>query len=138
MNMLNIIKNNRAEQGLNYALFEQWLDKNMCKLVPNDAVTICFRLYENKDKQWRIVLSGVDANEAEDRNWERNVIFSNQETPLVWVEDVDWTQVNSETEDVLNRYLQQGQFCHKIKQYKGVSLGINRENLDYCLISQLF
>ncbi len=123
MGIFNFLKKNKEQHGLNYASFEMWLDNTLHREIPNDVEAFCFNIYEDADKNWSLELVGASSFDEEDSDWACDEVFTTRTNPFRWHEDSEWTQIQEEAQNVVKKYLDQGRFCQKLKQSKGIAVG---------------
>lgn len=129
MSIFNFFKKNKANQGLDYVAFERWLDQTLSAEIPDDVVAFNFNIYEDGDFNWSVELIGASTFDEEDEDWACDEVFSNRDNPIVWQENAVWEEILTEVENVVRKYLEQGRFAQKLKQYKGIAVGFVDGNL---------
>ena len=79
--------------------------------------------------QRSVELIGASTFDEEDEDWACDEVFSNRDNPIVWQENAVWEEILTEVENVVRKYLEQGRFAQKLKQYKGIAVGFVDGNL---------
>lgn len=110
---------------MNYNYIEKWINEIMQQSIPDDVEALNFNLYEDGNYNWSIELVGTERFDLEDEDWRCDEIFDfgTRDTPLAWKEEKTWEEILNETIQILNRYLEQGQYAGVMKRYQGVGVG---------------
>ena len=119
----------KQEQGLNYEMFENWLDKTLSREIPDSVVAFCFNIYEDADDKWSLELIGASSFDAEDSDWPCDEVFTTRDNPLPWFEDAECKQIQQEVQDIIKKYLERGRFAYKLREKEGIALGFVDGNL---------
>ncbi len=113
----------KKEHGIDYTLFERWLDKSLDVKIPKDVVAFCFNIYDDGDNNWNLELVGASSFDKENSDWACDEAFTTRDNPFRWHEEADWKQILTETELVVKVYLEQGRYGKLLKEYKAVAVG---------------
>ncbi len=113
----------KKKQGINYTLFEKWLDKSLDVKIPKDMVAFCFNIYDDGDNNWSLELIGASSFDKENSDWACDEAFTTGDNPFRWHEEADWKQILTEAELVVKVYLEQGRYGKMLKEYKAVAVG---------------
>ena len=113
------------EDKLLYDTIEKWLDDILQQSIPDDVLALNFNLYDDGDYSWSIELVGTDSFDIDDDDWRCDEVFDfgTRDNPLEWKEENAWDYILDEMIDIINRYLEEGQFADVLKQYKAVGIG---------------
>ena len=113
------------EDKLLYDTIEKWLDDILQQSIPDDVLALNFNMYDDGDYSWSIELVGTDSFDIDDDDWRCDEVFDfgTRDNPLEWKEENTWDYILDEMIDIINRYLEEGQFADVLKQYKAVGIG---------------
>ena len=111
---------------------ENWLDGILKVDMTDAAVAIVFNLYEDIGKNWSMEMVGASCFDEEDSDWACDEVtdFGTRENPFTWNEDTDWEHVLWEVSAVITRYLSEGKYAEKLKQYEGIGIGFVDGDLE--------
>jgi len=133
---------NRMKQPELYVSFSSWLDKHLSQDLPDGIVAINFNLYDGiradaegkpikGSETYDIELVGCDRFDENDADWACYEVFTTREDllfiPKRLVPHSDeipfWEQELPFFSALVVRYLNEGKYATKLKQYKAVSVG---------------
>lgn len=108
-----------------YTVIENWLNKILEQKIPENVVGLNFNLYEDGNYNWSMEIVGTDRFDEEDEDWCCDEVFDfgTRETPLEWNEDNTWDVILEEMIQIMKKYLDEGQYCDVLKNYRGVGIG---------------
>lgn len=112
-----------SKSGLNYMIFEAWLDNVMQMNIPSDVVAFCFNLYEDAEKNWTLELIGASSFDKDNSDWACDEVFTTRDNPLTWNDKKEWQEVLSESENIIKVYLEKGKYRKELKERKGLAVG---------------
>lgn len=118
------------EEGTMYREFANWIDKVLAIDLPEETVAIGFNLYEETDKHWSIQLVATDRFDMEDEDWVCDEVFTTGENLYSWQEKTNWESILEKAKMVLIRYLEEGMYAEKIKQFEGIGIGFVDGNIE--------
>lgn len=119
-----------------YKQVEMWLNSILQQAVPAEAVGLNFNLYEDfepdGEKSWSMELVGTGSFDEEDEDWACDEVcdFGTRETPFCWRENAEWEVILEKIVPILRKYLSEGLFADKLKQYDGVGVGFVDGNIE--------
>lgn len=109
-----------------YDDFSKWLDKHLSEDLPSDIAAVNFNLYEGSEQTYDVELVGCVTFDESDGDWACDAIFSTEED-LFFVsrtEDIaQWEQGLSFITALLEKYLNEGNYSDKLKNYLAVGIG---------------
>ncbi|MCL2071806.1 MAG: hypothetical protein FWH07_06195 [Oscillospiraceae bacterium] len=115
-----------------YLKFSDWVDKHLSNGLPSEIVAVNFNLSEGNDSVYYIQLVGCDRFDAEDEDWACDEVFSTEEDYFL----VPKTDIIIQQEQglqfmksLVERYLVDGKYSGRLKNYVAVSVGFVDGNL---------
>jgi len=106
-----------------YQEFAVWIDKILDEELPDGVEAIGVNLYEEGGKYWAAQLVGTEKFDAADQEWICNEVFTTGEDLFTWKEDSDWESVLETAKSLMKKYIAEGKYAQKLKQYAGVGIG---------------
>lgn len=103
--------------------FEKWIDMVLEKDFPEEMVGVVFNLYEERDNKWSVELVGTSIFDADDEDWRCEEVYDTRENPFEWQQDTTWQDVLENVIDIFKKYLEEGKYADKLKEYQGVGTG---------------
>lgn len=121
-----------------YQQMEAWLDTVLRQNMPDGVIGLNFNLYEDfkpdGGKSWSMELIGADSFDEEDEDWACDEIcdFGTRENPFCWKEkeDTEWESILDRAAQMLRKYLSEGMYAEKLKQYDGIGVGFVDGNIE--------
>ena len=116
-----------------YQSFSDWVDKHLSNKLPSEIVAVNFNLSEGTDSVYYIQLVGCDRFDDEDEDWACDEVFSTEEDYfLVPRTDIiiQWEQGLQFIKSLVERYLVDGKYSCKLKNYAAVGVGFVDGNLE--------
>lgn len=127
MGLFNFNKKNKQENDMNiYANLSKWIDKHLCKDLPDDVIAINFNLYEGSDDTYDVEIVGCDEFDEDDSDWACSEVFTTRED-LFYIhrtsDIAEWEQALSCITGFVEKYLSDGKYADKLKSYTAVGIG---------------
>lgn len=116
--------------------FSDWLDKHLAENLSNDIVAVNFNLYEGlegSNSVYFIELIGCDKFEEGTDDWACDGIFSTDNDIFIISKSEDiihWEQGMSFISGLIKRYLIEGTYANKLKNYIAIGVGFVDGNID--------
>lgn len=123
-----------------YQQVELWLNRILQQNMPEDVVGLNFNLYEDfetgESRNWSMELIGTDSFCEDDEDWACDEVcdFGTREAPFCWEENAEWETVLEEIVHILKKYLSEGMFAEKLRQYEGVGVGFVDGNIEILFV----
>ena len=108
-----------------YSEFSAWLDEVLKEELPQGIAAFNFNLYEGEDA-FDIQLIGASRFDEADDDWACDEAFSSEEDVYYLPresEDIEWQEGLSCAADLVDLYLDQGQYAGKLKAAQAVAIG---------------
>lgn len=106
-----------------YQEFVEWIDKILHEELPKEIEAIGVNLYEDGGVYWSAQLVGTKEFDPDDPDWICNEVFTTGENLFTWREDAGWETVLETAKSLMKRYIVEGRYAQKLKQYIGVGIG---------------
>ena len=103
--------------------FFGWLDGVLGKKLPSGIEAIAFNLYEDADNNWSIELVGSSYFSETDPDWPCSEVYTTRENPFSIKRELDWGEIEKTFTDLVNLYLEKGQYSDDLKQYQAIGIG---------------
>lgn len=125
-----------------YQQVESWLNTILQQDMPGGIAGLNFNLYEdygaNGEKRWSMELIGSSCFDQEDEDWACDEVcdFGTREDPFCWEENTQWEMIIDKVIQILRKYLSEGRFAEKLKQFDGVGVGFVDGNIEILYVRQ--
>lgn len=103
--------------------FFKWLDSILKLELPNEIKAINFNLYKDINNKWSIELIGSSSFNENDPDWACDEVFTTRENPFVITKESKWNEIETLFTNLVNKYLESGKYCNKLKQYEAIGIG---------------
>ena len=115
--------------GLEYSVFEKWVDKTLSVPLPEGIVAFNFNMYDDGNGKWSVEIIGAASFDKEDEDWACDEIFDNRLKCLRWKNSKTWEQNLEFIKSYIERYLKQGKHADILKDKEGLGVGFVEGNL---------
>ena len=106
----------------NYDDFSVWADSIFENDFPDNTIAINFNLYEESTADtYSVQIIGTEKFDEDD--WPCYDTYSSGEDLYYWEEEGGWEQALETATESIERYLSEGTYSDKIKDYAGVGIG---------------
>jgi hypothetical protein len=116
-----------------YHSFSDWVNKHLLNELPSKIVAINFNLYEGSDSAYHIQIVGCDRFDKDDEDWACYEVFSTEEDVFLVPRTDDiiqWEQGLQFMQSLVERYLIDGKYSNKLKNYAAVGVGFVDGNIE--------
>lgn len=124
VNKLKETKNNRE--------FCDWLDNILQGELSDEIKAINFNLYEDENDRWSIEMVGTSEFDENDEDWACYEVFTTRDDPFIIVRKSDWETIETFFIGLVKKYLADGKYAYKLKQYQAVGIGFVDGDLHIC------
>ncbi len=104
-----------------------WLDEALKNVMPENAVALCFNIYECENCDWRLELIAADNYDKNNDDWACSEVFDfgTHDKPFVWAElpRSTFEFVKYKVVLALNEYLKNGKYANVFESKKCVAVG---------------
>lgn len=113
-----------------YTDFEKWCNKVIEENFPIEGEAICFNIYEESDKHWSIQLISASYFDEDDSDWACEEVFTTGENLFSWAQDSGWAEILDVSCDLIHKYLNEGRYSEKLKEFQAVAAGFVDGDLE--------
>ncbi len=117
----------------NFKLFSNWLNKVLEQDIPKGIKAFNFNLYEGEGETYDIQLIGSDEFDEDDSDWAcTNYFTSGEDICFIKGTDeiVDWEQGLTYITMLVERYLDEGEKSHFLKNASAIGIGFVDGDID--------
>ena len=114
--------------------FEDFLNREIKKGIPENTIAVNFNIYEHYAKNetdshyfW-LEFTCSDRFDMENEDWACYTIFES-EGCFKWDEDSEWEDAEKTAQELVINYLETGKYSEMLKALKGVALGFAEGDL---------
>ena len=116
-----------------YIDFSNWLDKYLINDLPNEVTVVNFNLYEGAENTYDIEIVGCVSFDENDEDWACNEVFNTREDLFSIPRKNDikqWEQGLHFITALVNRYIENGRYANKLKNYEAIGIGFVSGSID--------
>lgn len=101
-----------------------WIDEALAQGIPEDAVAVCFNVYEDGESSWLMELVACSSFEPDD-DWACDEVsdLGTRDNPFTWDFEGDWEAVLTDMGSKLTKYLETEESADKLSGLDGVAVG---------------
>ena len=118
MGLFNELKKSKSDKE-----FCDWLNNILQAELESEIKAVNFNLYEDVNNKWSIEMVGTSTFDENNEDWACCEVFTTRDKSFVIVRESNWKAIETLFIDLLNKYLIDGKYAYKLKQYQAIGIG---------------